>query len=63
MILRGTASPEFLTPLTLPEILRATASRFPQKTALQFRNTSLSYSALLQQAESLPPPAPLARTC
>ena len=53
MILRGPARPEFLQSLTLPQILRATASRFPDKNALEFGKHSLSYSQFLHQAEQI----------
>jgi non-ribosomal peptide synthetase-like protein len=53
MILRGPSRPDLLHPETLGDLLRATADRLPGKTALRWRDRSVSYRELLAGAERI----------
>ncbi|MEI7456716.1 MAG: Pls/PosA family non-ribosomal peptide synthetase [Nitrosomonadales bacterium] len=53
MILRGPHRPDLLKSETLPDLLDATATRFPDKTALIFGDQSMSYAELNQAADQI----------
>ncbi len=53
MILRGPHRPDLLKNETLPELLNATASRVPDKTALIFGSQTLSYAQLNAAADKV----------
>ena len=53
MILRGPSRPDLLRPETLGDLLRATADRLPEKTALRWQDRSISYHDLRAGAERI----------
>jgi non-ribosomal peptide synthetase-like protein len=53
MMLRGPSRPDLLRTETLSELLRTTARRIPEKTALLWEDRQVSYGELLQTGERL----------